>query len=66
VERIPNRGARVRVVSVAEAVAITECRMVLEGLCASRAAERATDDDIDSLAELGTQMRTALSDGPVP
>lgn len=63
VERIPNRGARVRVVSVAEAVAITECRMVLEGLCASRAAERATDDDIDSLAELGVQMRTAVADG---
>jgi DNA-binding GntR family transcriptional regulator len=63
VERIPNRGARVRVVSVAEAVAITECRMVLEGLCASRAAERATDDDIDSLAELGAQMRTAVADG---
>jgi DNA-binding GntR family transcriptional regulator len=37
--------------------------MVLEGLCASRAAERATDDDIDSLAELGAQMRTAVSDG---
>jgi len=63
VERIPNRGARVRVVSVDEAVAITECRMVLEGLCAARAAERATDDDIDSLAELGAQMRTAVSDG---
>jgi len=31
-ERIPNRGARVRAVTVAEAVAITECRMALEGL----------------------------------
>lgn len=29
VERIRNRGARVRVVTVEEAVAITECRMVL-------------------------------------
>lgn len=28
VERIRNRGSRVRVVSVEEAVAITECRMV--------------------------------------
>jgi DNA-binding GntR family transcriptional regulator len=63
VERIPNRGARVRVVSVGEAVAITECRMVLEGLCASRAAERATDDDVDSLATLGAQMSTAVADG---
>ena len=41
-ERIPNRGARVRAVTVAEAVAITECRMALEGLCAAKAAERVT------------------------
>ena len=45
VERIPNRGARVRVVSTAEAVAITECRMALEALCAAKAAERITDDE---------------------
>lgn len=38
VERIRNRGSRVRVVSVDEAVAITECRMALEGLCAAKAA----------------------------
>jgi DNA-binding GntR family transcriptional regulator len=63
VERIPNRGARVRVVSVEEAVAITECRMVLEGLCAARAARLVTDDDIDSLNAIGTQMRTAVADG---
>ncbi|MFD6414602.1 GntR family transcriptional regulator, partial [Nocardia asteroides] len=30
VERIRNRGSRVRVVTVEEAVAITECRLVLE------------------------------------
>lgn len=35
VERIRNRGSRVRVVTVQEAVAITECRMVLEGLRAA-------------------------------
>src|ERR1700688_2237094 len=44
VERIPNRGARVRVVTIAEAVAITECRMALEGLCAAKAAELVTED----------------------
>src|SRR5450755_40711 len=43
VERIPNRGARVRVITRDEAVAITECRMVLEGLCAAKAAELVTD-----------------------
>jgi len=40
VERIPNRGARVRTVTTDEAVAITECRMALEALCAAKAAER--------------------------
>src|SRR3954447_23934503 len=46
VERIPNRGARVRVVSTEEAVAITEARMVLEALIARKAAERAGDEDV--------------------
>lgn len=63
VERIPYRGARVRVVSVEEAVAITECRMVLEGLCAAKAAEKATDDEISALVEIGRQMKTAVADG---
>jgi DNA-binding GntR family transcriptional regulator len=63
VERIPNRGARVRVVSVAEAVAITECRMVLEGLCAAKAAEAVDSDRIDVLLDLGEQMRRAVGDG---
>lgn len=63
VERIPNRGARVRVVSVEEAVAITECRMVLEGLCAARSARLATDDDIAALTGLGDQMRAAVAEG---
>ena len=62
-ERIPNRGARVRVVSVAEAVAITECRMVLEGLCAAKAAERATDEQIARLTDLGVRLRAAVADG---
>jgi DNA-binding GntR family transcriptional regulator len=63
VERIPYRGARVRVVSIEEAVAITECRMVLEGLCAAKAAEKVTDDQIDALRQLGERMRTAVDEG---
>lgn len=63
VERIRNRGARVRVVTVAEAVAITECRMVLEGLCAAKAAELATADQVGALRALGDQMRAAVADG---
>ena len=63
VERIPNRGARVRIVSLQEAVAITECRMVLEGLCAAKAAEAVDDEQILVLRDLGDRMRRAVEDG---
>jgi DNA-binding GntR family transcriptional regulator len=63
VERIPNRGARVRVVSLSEAIEITECRMALEGLCAGKAAERITPGQAEQLTNLGRQMTRAVSDG---
>ncbi|NYV75623.1 GntR family transcriptional regulator [Streptomyces sp. UH6] len=63
VERIRNRGSRVRVVSVDEAVAITECRMVLEGLCAAKAAVEATDEQLDRLRRLGGEMSKAVAGG---
>ncbi|MEV6053735.1 GntR family transcriptional regulator [Streptomyces sp. NPDC052107] len=63
VERIRNRGSRVRVVTVEEAVAITECRMVLEGLCAAKAAVAASDGQLTELADLGTAMEKAVADG---
>ncbi|MFC8427042.1 GntR family transcriptional regulator [Streptomyces sp. NPDC057253] len=63
VERILNRGSRVRVVTVEEAVAITECRMVLEGLCAAKAATLASDEQLAELTELGTAMTKAVADG---
>jgi DNA-binding GntR family transcriptional regulator len=63
VERIPNRGARVRVVSTAEAVAITECRMALEALCAAKAAERITDDEAAQLRELAENLKRSVADG---
>ncbi|MFI6339296.1 GntR family transcriptional regulator [Streptomyces sp. NPDC050535] len=63
VERIRNRGSRVRVVTVEEAVAITECRMALEGLCAAKAAIAATDDQLAELADLGRAMTKAVADG---
>lgn len=63
VERIRNRGSRVRVVTVEEAVAITECRMVLEGLCAAKAATLATDEQLAELTDLGTAMTKAVADG---
>jgi len=63
VERIRNRGSRVRVVTVEEAVAITECRMVLEGLCAAKAAVAATDDQLAELTGLGEEMAKAVANG---
>ena len=63
VERIPNRGAMVRAVSLAEAIEITEVRMALEGLCAAKAAERITDPQIDELRTIGRDMRRAIASG---
>jgi DNA-binding GntR family transcriptional regulator len=63
VERIPNRGARVRVVTLDEAVAITECRMVLEGLCAAKAAERVTEAEAGRLQQLGEDLKRSVADG---
>lgn len=61
IERVPNRGSRVRVVTVEEAVAITEVRRELEGLCAQRAAELATGPDLDALRVLGEEMQKAVA-----
>lgn len=63
VERIPNRGARVRSVTLDEAVAITECRMALEGLCAAKAAERVTADQAARLRQLGAELERSVADG---
>lgn len=65
VERVQNRGARVRAVPLREAIEISEVRMVVEGLCAAKAAERITDDEIAELRELGEAMRTAVARGEV-
>lgn len=63
VERMQNRGARVRAVSVDEAVEITEVRAALEALCARKAAERITDDQIDDLKQLAARMKDAVDRG---
>ncbi|MFD7814611.1 GntR family transcriptional regulator [Streptomyces sp. NPDC059785] len=61
VERVHNRGTRVRMYSLDEAVAITECRMALEGLCAARAASLATDTQVAELVDLGEEMAAAAA-----
>jgi DNA-binding GntR family transcriptional regulator len=63
VERIPNRGARVRAVTLDEAVAITECRMALEGLCAAKAAELVTEPQAARLRQLGEEMERSVAEG---
>jgi DNA-binding GntR family transcriptional regulator len=63
VERMPNRGARVRAVSLAEAIEITEVRMALEGLCAAKATERLTGEDRERLRGIGAAMQDAVATG---
>ncbi|BCJ40287.1 GntR family transcriptional regulator [Actinoplanes ianthinogenes] len=58
-----NRGAQVRKVSLAEAVEITEVRMVVEGLIAARAAERVQPEQATELDEIGVLMRRAVEAG---
>jgi DNA-binding GntR family transcriptional regulator len=65
VERIQNKGARVRVVSIDEAIAITECRMPLEGLLARKAAERITTPEADRLQAHLDAMAAAVDAGDV-
>ncbi|GIH16608.1 GntR family transcriptional regulator [Rugosimonospora africana] len=55
-----NKGAHVRKVSLAEAVEITQVRMVLEGLVAAEAAKRVTDAQAAELDEIRVLMRHAV------
>lgn len=63
IERVANRGARVRHLSVTDAVEITECRAVLEALLARKAAERADDADRAALHAHVDDMRQSLAGG---
>jgi DNA-binding GntR family transcriptional regulator len=63
VERIPNKGARVRTVTLEEAVEIMETRMVLDGLLARKAAERATDEEVADLTANLRRMRELVVSG---
>jgi DNA-binding GntR family transcriptional regulator len=63
IEHERNRGARVRMVGEQEAAEILEARMVLEGLAARHAAERATDADVAGLRDILATMRERLDAG---
>lgn len=63
IERIHNRGARVRTVSRRQAIEILECRKVLEGLIAAKAAERVGPADAERLRSYVDQLTAAVRDG---
>lgn len=65
VELQPHRGARVRELSVREAIEITEIRRAVEAMLAARAAENMTDAASDELAELGRAMSEAVETGDI-
>lgn len=63
VVREPNRGARVRMVTEAEALEITQARAALEVLAAHEAAVHATDDDIAAMRETLAHMADRMHAG---
>lgn len=63
VERLPNRGARVRRISEKEAVEILEARMALESIAARHAAENATPTDDARLDAIVGEMARRTSEG---
>lgn len=56
-----NRGARVREISLGEAIEITEVRKLLEGLEAARAAARVTTAEAAMLRDIVARMRAAVA-----
>jgi DNA-binding GntR family transcriptional regulator len=56
-----NKGARVRDISLTEAIEITEVRKLLEGLVAARAAERVTKAEAERLLGITADMRAAVA-----
>jgi DNA-binding GntR family transcriptional regulator len=60
VERLPNRGARVRRISENEAIELLETRMALECLTAEHAAREATEEDVRALRSIVMEMETAI------
>jgi DNA-binding GntR family transcriptional regulator len=54
-----NKGVRTRVFTVEEAIAVLEAREILETAIAGKAAERATDAELEELATICEQMGSA-------
>ncbi|WP_110588775.1 GntR family transcriptional regulator [Microbacterium suaedae] len=65
VERVQNRGARVRAIDADEALEILELRAAIESVCAAHAARHASDEQIAELVSIGERMRAYVDDGDV-
>jgi DNA-binding GntR family transcriptional regulator len=65
VEHVANRGARVRIVTLEEALQITEVRLAVESLCVARAAERVTDLHIASFRDFGKALKGFAQRGDI-
>jgi DNA-binding GntR family transcriptional regulator len=63
VERLPNKGSRVRAISVGEAIEILEVRIGVEGLCAAKSAESLTSDQAEDLLRLRSRMIDSVAEG---
>ncbi|MDP9883174.1 DNA-binding GntR family transcriptional regulator [Sinomonas atrocyanea] len=63
VERLPNKGSRVRAISVDEAIEILEVRIGVEGLCAAKVAEHLTDEQAAEFSRLRADMVASVEEG---
>jgi len=63
VERLQNRGSRVRAISIDEAIEISEVRAAVEALCAAKAAERISNDEAAELQNLRGQLIQSVQAG---
>ena len=63
VEREPNRGAHVRLVTLEEAVEMFEVRAVLEGLALRHTACNATEQEVAALQAMIARMEQCLAAG---
>jgi DNA-binding GntR family transcriptional regulator len=65
VTRQRNRSAWVRPVTIEEAIEILEVRAAVEGLCAAKAAARATEADHRELQRMADEMTEAVKNSDV-
>lgn len=65
IEHIANRGARVRVVSLDEALQIVDVRLAVESLCVARTAEIISEKEIRELQRMSDRLPALAESGDV-